>query len=119
MTWVQVLELSRESEQYIMRKKTSTVSPYTFSMSPAYPNPFNPVTTITYSLPEESYINLSIYNMTGRLIKTLKTGLSTTGIHEIQWNGTNMYGENVSSGIYFCEMNDKERANFIKLILMK
>ncbi|MDP6755361.1 MAG: FlgD immunoglobulin-like domain containing protein, partial [Candidatus Marinimicrobia bacterium] len=111
--------LNGNHDTLILRKSTTSISPFTYSISPAYPNPFNPVTTITYSLPEDSYISLAIYDMTGRLIKTLETGLSSAGIHENRWNGTNMFGENVPSGIYFCEMNDGKRANFIKLILMK
>ena len=113
------LIMSGDVETLILRKSTTSNSPQTFSLSPAYPNPFNPVTTITYKLPELSYISLSIYDMTGGLVNTIISGMSSAGLHKVKWNGTNMFGETVPSGIYFCEMNDRSRSDIIKLILMK
>ncbi len=113
------LILVSSSEEYILRKSTSLEIPSEFVLYPAYPNPFNPVTTITYSLSKESYIDLSIYDMTGRLVNTLKKGLLPVGTHKIQWNGSDMNDEKVSSGIYFCKLNNGLAERYIKLILMK
>ena len=118
-TGVQVLDLLEGINRLILRKTKSSAIPETFTLYPAYPNPFNPVTTITYSLVEESYINLFIYDMTGRMLKHMVSGQVEPGIHHIQWDGTNINGGKVSSGIYLCKINDGSSANFIKLILMK
>jgi hypothetical protein len=111
--------LSGDLEILLLRKSSTSNYPQTFSLSPAYPNPFNPVTTITFGLPEISYISLSIYDMTGGFVSTIMSGISSAGSHKVKWNGTNMFGETVPSGIYFCEMNDGSRSDIIKLILMK
>ena len=113
------LVMSGDVKTLILRKSTTSNFPQEFLLSPAYPNPFNPVTTITYELPELSYISLSIYDMTGGLVNTIISGMASAGLHKVKWNGTNMFGETVPSGIYFCEMNDGSRSDIIKLILMK
>jgi flagellar hook assembly protein FlgD len=57
--------------------------------------------------------------MTGRMMKHMVSGQVEPGIHHIQWDGTNINGGKVSSGIYLCKINDGNSVNFIKLILMK
>jgi len=57
--------------------------------------------------------------MTGGLVNTVVSGRYSAGVHKVKWNGTNMFGETVPSGIYFCEMNGGTQADIIKLILMK
>jgi hypothetical protein len=115
----QMLEFSDETEHVILRKTTSSEIPSEFSLYPAFPNPFNPVTTITYNLNKQGYIELSIYNMAGQLVKTLHKGHAIPGLNQIQWNGTDVNGEPVSSGIYLCKMNSSDKTDFIKLVLMK
>jgi hypothetical protein len=74
--------------------------PDTYSLFSNYPNPFNPSTTISYSLPKISNVSLVIYDMMGREVKVFeKNGLSA-GVHSFVWDGTNNNGELVSSGIY-------------------
>ena len=116
---VQVIELHNGINRFILKKTDTPSIPETLTLYPAYPNPFNPVTTITYSLVEESYINLFVYDMTGRMMKHIVSGQVEPGIHHIQWDGTNINGRKVSSGIYLCKINDGNSVNFIKLILMK
>ena len=65
------------------------------------------------------FANGSFYDMPGGLVNTIISGMSSAGLHKVKWNGTNMFGETVPSGIYFCEMNDGSRSDIIKLILMK
>ena len=84
-----------------------------------YPNPFNPVTTIKYSVPKNSSVKLSIYNMMGQLVRILVNEHKTPGFYNVEWNGTNENNSQVSSGIYFYRF---ESDNFIannKMILLK
>jgi len=115
----QIIELHSGMNRFTLKKTDSPLFPEVPTLYPAYPNPFNPVTKITYSLSEKSYINLSIYDMTGRLVKNLVSGSVEPGIHHFRWDGTNTGGGKVSSGIYLCKINDGSTASFIKLILMK
>ena len=66
-----------------------------------YPNPFNPETWIPYHLATPSDVNISIYTSDGKLVRALKLGNQTVGIHQEHWDGKNAYGEQVASGIYF------------------
>ena len=66
-----------------------------------YPNPFNPTTNIDFSLKEDSFVSLNIYNVRGQKVKTLVTDEMQAGNHSVVWNGKNDSGKSVSSGIYF------------------
>ncbi|MCH8067730.1 MAG: hypothetical protein IID16_00450, partial [Candidatus Marinimicrobia bacterium] len=59
--------------------------PENFLLSPNYPNPFNPVTTIPYQLPKSAFVNLSIYSITGQLVETIVNGYKSTGLHTVEW----------------------------------
>jgi len=75
--------------------------PVEFTVSQAYPNPFNPSTVIGYSLPHESRVELAVYDMLGRRIAVLAEGIIGAGSHTAVWNGTDSDGRTVSSGVYF------------------
>ena len=77
------------------------------------------MTAITYSLSEESYINLSVYDMTGRLIKTLLSESSQQGINEIQWDGTDSYGKSVGAGVYLYHLRTDSFTQVRKMLLLK
>ena len=80
----------------------------------AYPNPFNPVNTLSFSVPEEGVIQLSIYNISGQMITTLAHDLKTPGIYEYSWDA-NAY----PSGVYFARLNVNNAFYTQKLVLMK
>lgn len=65
-----------------------------------FPNPFNPTTKIKYSLPKESSVELKIFDLLGREVKTFTISSQPAGYYEIMWEGRNKYGEAVSSGVY-------------------
>jgi hypothetical protein len=69
-----------------------------------YPNPFNPATTIEYHLASRGAVSIRIYDVTGRLVRTLARGMKDAGRHEVVWRGRNDAGVTVASGIYFYEM---------------
>ena len=76
-----------------------------------FPNPFNPITTISYSLKEDGLTKLVIYNSLGQEIQTLVNDHQKAGIHTVQWNGRNNKGQNVSSGLYFYKL---KAGSFVK-----
>jgi len=95
-------------------------STHLFCMS-NYPNPFNPTTTISFSIPNESNVELSIYNIKGQKIKTLVSAHVSAGKHSIVWNGDDESGKPVSSGVYFYKFRT-ESGNYSsskKMLLMK
>lgn len=75
--------------------------PEEFGLEQNYPNPFNPSTTISYALPSTSHVRIDIYNVLGRLTNRLVDETQTSGIHSISWDGDDLAGNKVSSGIYF------------------
>ena len=94
-------------------------TPSEFRLYPNYPNPFNPVTTISYDLPEDGYIELSIYNMRGEKVTTLLKGNQEAGSYRMNWNGTNRNGEIVSSGIYFLRIVSGSYCKTSKMVFIR
>jgi hypothetical protein len=82
--------------------------PSAYELSQNFPNPFNPATTIRYTLPYTSRVTLRIYNILGQEIQTLVDGLEGGGQKEIRWNGVNDSGTKVASGVYFYRLEVKE-----------
>ncbi len=94
--------------------------PISYALYQNYPNPFNPSTTISYQLPEESYITLKVYDMLGREVKVLESGIKSAGTYNQTFNA-----DNLSSGIYFysidarSKVSNKEFTKVGKMILLK
>ncbi|UCC78963.1 MAG: right-handed parallel beta-helix repeat-containing protein [Candidatus Zixiibacteriota bacterium] len=88
--------------------------PRGFLLSQNYPNPFNAKTAIRYSLPYESEISLSIYNLLGRKIETLFEGVQNPGEHDLTWNASHL-----PSGIYFARLETRCSTKNIKMVLLK
>ena len=85
-----------------------------------YPNPFNPSTTISYSLPTAGNINLDIFNLKGQKVKSLaRDEWQTAGTHQSVWHGLDEMGRPVSSGIYLIRLTTKDKSLFHKVMLMK
>ena len=78
--------------------------PRVAALSQNYPNPFNPSTTIKYQVPERSQVSIKIYDVRGRLVQTLVNDVKDVGNYSIQWNGREISGQKVSSGIYLYTM---------------
>jgi len=81
--------------------------PEDFFLGQNYPNPFNPSTTIFFSLPKTERIRLCVYNQLGKEIKTLVSGLTSTGKHEVEWNGRDKNNLSVPSGIYIYQLSSE------------
>jgi len=93
--------------------------PKTYSLSPVYPNPFNPVTTLRFDLDYTSKVNVTVYNILGNEIITLQNGELVAGRHSIQWNANNTYGQKVPSGLYLYKVTSDNRILTGKMLLMK
>ncbi len=76
-------------------------TPAVNSLDPNYPNPFNPATTIRFSLEEYGHVSLRIHDVSGRLVKTLVDGMLDAGLHRVIWDGRNEKDELMASGVYF------------------
>ena len=97
----------------------SNVFPQKFELYSAYPNPFNPITTLRYDLPENSYVNVTIYDMLGREVKTLINQTQDAGFKSVIWDATNDYGKPVSAGVYLYQIQAGEFVQTRKMVLLK
>ena len=84
-----------------------------------YPNPFNPSTTISYSIPAGGNVNVSIYNVKGQLVNTLVSEYKSKGNYQIVWQGKDSNGRSVASGLYFARLVSGGKSISGKMLLMK
>jgi len=84
-----------------------------------YPNPANPSTVISYGLPEALHVQLRIYDMLGREVKTLVEGYQEAGTHQASWNGRNAAGASVASGLYLYRLTAGPFVEVRRLLLLK
>ncbi|KAA3657032.1 MAG: T9SS C-terminal target domain-containing protein [Calditrichaeota bacterium] len=98
--------------------KTTAETPSSFHFI-NYPNPFNPATTIQFHLPESKAVTLQIFDIRGRLIRTLLDDEMAEGVHSVRWNGKNGIGKDVSAGLYFAKIKTNDVINTIKLLLVR
>ena len=88
--------------------------PNDFSLSKAYPNPFNPVTTLNFGIPHETEVFLKVYNLQGREVSSLIDGNMEAGYHSVQWEANS-----AASGVYFVKMIAGDFVSTQKLMLVK
>ncbi len=84
-----------------------------------YPNPFNPVTKLRYTIPKNSLVSIIIYDMLGRQVKTLVNQTQNAGYASVIWDATNDYGKPVSAGIYLYQIQTGEYIQTKKMVLLK
>ena len=97
-----------------VEQKNSAGLPQTVVLSQNYPNPFNPVTVIPFTLSVRSRVSFRIYNILGCVVDTIDSGLLEAGFHSITWNASRL-----SSGVYFCLLNNNYETKSLKLVLIK
>ena len=88
--------------------------PTEFTLYPAYPNPFNPITNIQYGLPKPSYVKLEVYDIMGRSVAELINTFKPAGKHNVIWNANNF-----NSGIYLIKCTSESRVLTQKVLLVK
>ena len=96
-----------------------TVPALTTNLAGNYPNPFNPETTIRYSVKDSTPVTIGIYNIKGQLVKTIVNEVKAAGEHSVVWNGTDSNGRQVASGMYYYKMYAGKYSSTKKMILMK
>ena len=84
-----------------------------------YPNPFNDFTTLTYSLEKETQVKIVIRDLSGRIVTNLLDKKQLAGEHTVNWDATNLSGNHMQSGIYFCTINMGASTSTIKLIVQR
>lgn len=94
-------------------------TPESFDLVGAYPNPFNPTTTISYSIPEQSIVTLTVLDIKGQELVTLQNDLQTAGNYKLQWNGKDQLGNPISAGVYFCRLHAGSSSQTIKMVYVK
>jgi len=93
--------------------------PHAFNLYNNYPNPFNPVTTLRYDLPEDALVNITIYDIMGRIVRTLINSQQNAGFKSIQWNATNDAGSPLSAGLYLYKIQADNLVQTRKMVLLK
>jgi hypothetical protein len=102
------------SEMITSVERLSTDLPTHFSLDQNYPNPFNPATTISFSLPTESFVSLKVFDALGREVSILLSKELAAGKYSLQWNAAGL-----ASGVYFYRLHAREFVETKKLILLR
>jgi len=101
-------------ETYYIKIIAGIPSPKNIKLYPAYPNPFNPITTIRYQLPQRSDVQITIYDLRGKEVTTLVSKTQEAGIQSVQWNAANF-----PSGMYFYQIRAGEYVQTRKMVVLK
>ncbi|MCP4545218.1 MAG: hypothetical protein GY835_01980 [bacterium] len=111
-----------ESDAAVLQSPTAVppALPAAFVLHANVPNPFNPKTTIRFDLPESAVVDLRIFDLSGRLIRTLRGGeVLPGGAHEVDWHGRGDAGNRVASGVYLCRLEAGEFSATQRMTLLK
>ncbi|MBU0561782.1 MAG: T9SS type A sorting domain-containing protein [Bacteroidetes bacterium] len=109
-----VLTALINDKDLVVSVKEGKYIPAAFELKQNYPNPFNPSTTISFSLPANSFVTLEVFNAIGEKIQTLFEGNKNAGVHEVNFNP-----ENLSSGVYYYKLTTGNFVEFNKMVLAK
>ena len=85
-----------------------------FALHEAYPNPFNPTTSLSFTIPEAMKVNLTVYDVSGRTVATVVNGFRQAGSHDVTFDASQL-----SSGLYFYTLNAGEFSTSGKMVLVK
>ncbi len=115
------LKIVAGNQGYVLEKTQEIINniPIDYSLSQNYPNPFNPITRLDFSLPKRSQVTFVIYNILGQEVATLVNKELDYGYHKVRWDGTDFYGKQVSSGVYFAKMITSDFTKSKKMLLLK
>ena len=95
------------------------LNPTQFQLLQNFPNPFNPTTTITYDLPEQSSVKLTVFDIQGKEVMMLQNAAKPPGNYEVLWNGFDQQGNQVSTGVYFARLQTGDYSKTIKMLYLK
>ncbi|MFH1679888.1 MAG: FlgD immunoglobulin-like domain containing protein, partial [Candidatus Eisenbacteria bacterium] len=94
-------------------------APLAFSLGENRPNPFNPLTTFSYTIPAKSRVSLDIFSVSGRLVRSLVDGVQEAGGYQAAWDGTDRFGRPVASGVYFYRLKSGGLTESRRMILVR
>jgi hypothetical protein len=114
---VSVTAVDRESRD-LATTITTKVAPLSFALHNAYPNPFNPNTNLSFTLPNAAAYSMKIYNVAGQLVRSYD-GMGQAGLNVVIWDGKNSAGNDVSSGVYFYRLVAGQYNAIKKMIMLK
>lgn len=97
----------------------SSALPQQFQLQQNFPNPFNPSTSIRFELPSSSKITLTVFDLNGRMVKSLYEGEHESGDHSMLWAGDDQQGVLVAAGIYVCRLETKDYSQSMKMVFLK
>ncbi|HET6463366.1 MAG TPA: T9SS type A sorting domain-containing protein, partial [Candidatus Krumholzibacteria bacterium] len=120
--WVTATDFSGNEGRPARANKTTGVGdtslPHVLSVS-AYPNPFNPETTVRYTLPARGHVRIDIYDLRGERVATLVDRDQDAGAFTVNWRGRDDHGTSVGSGVYFAKLSSGAAVRTYKLTLLK
>ena len=120
MALVNTLQIQNTNRLLCFSYRESVTRPITeYSLAANYPNPFNPETTIPYTIKESGLVKLTIYNLLGQEIRTLVNEINQPGKYTIRWDGNNSEGEEVSGGLYLYRLRVNDFIETKKMLFMK
>ena len=108
-----------ECEQGICGPTAVKTKAYELALHQNTPNPFNPSTTISFTLPERARVTLTVYDVQGRLVRTLVDEMAGEGYQERIWDGKDASGNPVGSGVYFYRLTAGDKTLTKKMVLLK
>jgi len=114
-----LINIGRISQVTTLGIDNEVIKSEKFSLYQNYPNPFNPYTNISYSLPKDSFVDISIYDMRGNLVKNLVKKFQKSGKKSIVWNTLDINRNNVSTGLYIYKLKAGESIYTKKMLLLK
>ena len=112
------MEISGNISQIALRKSASVI-PGSFALHSAYPNPFNPITSLRYDLPKDAHVTLTIYDLMGREITQLVNTTQEAGFKSVKWGAKDSYGKPMSAGVYLYQLHAGEFVQTKKMVLLK
>ena len=106
-------------ETFLNIAKDKHINSEHFQLFQNYPNPFNPVTTLQYDLFHDVFVNITIYDLLGNVVKNIINETQKSGKKTIKWNATNNQGQSVSAGVYIYTIEAGGFRQTKKMILLK
>lgn len=116
---IEVRGHDNSSIQMTLEEASGVLTPRVYALDANYPNPFNPLTKISFSLPEAQNVRLNVYGIDGKKVATLVNETRSAGLHEVLWMGRDDNGQAVASGLYFYRIDAGPYSQVRKMTLMK
>ena len=108
-----------EAGPVVANDQENIVIPDAFKITGVFPNPFNPLVTLSYSLHAQASPIFTVYDINGRVVYSEIPGIKHPGFHSISWNGKSTSGETISTGIYFAQISVNGKSNAVKMMYLK